>query len=260
MDCEIISSGVGRRGSAILKAMHKAAHSAGVRARYVAKFTGNAELIMTWGMGHIGRRKDLNQQIAKGGHVVGWDLGYFSRDTYLRVTIDGDHPANVCNMPGDRFAAHNLRLTDTYNPDGHILLIGMGIKSRAQFGYIGPVFELTTLYKLQRDYPERKILYKPKKTDPSELKCKAAPANIIDALDGCALVVSRHSNVSLDAALCGVPAVCDDGIGASLYGSDVRNPTIATKAQREQLLYNAAYWQYKSTEASQAWEWIKSRV
>ena len=258
MECEILlPAGMRKRQRYMLDAMLAAAPLAGVQAAAVPAYTGRAPVVMAWGLGHPGRRQALLQHSRQGGHVVGWDLGYWQRDNHYRLTIDKDHPRDLlCDMPGDRFAGARIRMRDDYDAAGPIVLVGMGEKSRHVLGYEGQQWEQRMFYQLRQAYPRTRILYRPKRPEAFAL-CDAVEGSIEDVLCGASLVVCNHSNVAVDACIAGVPVVCNDGAAAALYGNDITNPFHATFDQRLAFLQRLAWWQWSPDEARTAWNFLK---
>jgi hypothetical protein len=257
--CEFPAGKLNRRGKAIIGAMIDTAEQCGVTPIMTGEYTGVADWLMVYGLGHLQRKEWATAHRSQGGHVIGWDLGYWDRDLSMRMTIDADHPhALMRDMPGDRWARSGIRLRDTYDPEGHILLIGMGVKSRAQFGYTGQEWELSALQRIKAHYPDATVLYKAKK--PESFPCKQISGSIEHALQGCRLVVCRHSNVSIDACIAGVPAVCVDGAGFALYNNCMVSPRNPNEQERIRFLHNLAYWQYRPSEAKLAWNFIKDTL
>ena len=252
MQCEILIHNINRRGNEMLNAMDDAGKDCKISTHY----TASTPWLMTYGLGHLQRKQWTDAHLRNGGKLIGWDLGYWDRQNTMRLTIGADHPWKLIkDMPAERFESSGLKLTNTYDPDGHILLIGMGIKSRAQFGYKDQQWELETLTKIQKAYPGRKILYKPKK--PERFIIKQFDGDIKDALKNCSLVVCRHSNVAIDSCLHGVPVSCVDGAGRWLYSDDIEHPVSPDVQQRLKFLQNLAWWQYKPSEAKLAWKFIR---
>jgi hypothetical protein len=75
---------------------------------------------------------------------------------------------------------------------------------------------------------------------------------IEEALKGCSLVVCRHSNVAVDACIAGIPVECEDGAAWTLY----RHGTTPTREQRAEFLRRLGWWNWRPSEAAQAWNWI----
>lgn len=254
MDCEVLLPKIARRGRDILQAMVAASAQVGVRCIVTERYRKAAPLLMSYGLGHPERRHQTEAHVAAGGRLVGWDLGYWDRDTSMRCTVDAGHPRALPDMPGDRWDAAGIALRDDWNPDGPVVLIGMGIKSRQQFGLRGQEWEIGTLAAI-RAVTDRPVLYRPKK--PEHLDgCRNADGPIQDAIRGASLVVCRHSNVAIDACIAGIPVACEDGAAATLYGSDLACPVRPGRAERLRFLQNLAWFQWRPTEAVQAWRFL----
>jgi hypothetical protein len=259
MECEILIHKLNRRGTEMLEAMAASGKSQGIDCKVSHRYTASTPWLMSYGLGHAERMQWTNAHKASGGRLIGWDLGYWDRLNTMRLTIDADHPhLLIRDMPADRFEESGIKLRDTYRADGHILLIGMGVKSRAQFGYKGQQWELETLEKIKAAYPGSKIYYKPKKPERFIIKC--IEGGIEDALKKCQLVVCRHSNVSIDACLANIPAICFDGAGRWLYSDDIKSVVHPDIFRRRRFLNNLAHWQYKPSEAKLAWNFIKETI
>ena len=79
---------------------------------------------------------------------------------------------------------------------------------------------------------------------------------IEEALKGKSLVVCRHSNVAIDACIAGVPVRCEDGAAFALY-RDFERPT---RDERLGFLRSLAWWNWKPSEAGEAWKYLISRL
>lgn len=256
MECEVLLPHISRRGTQIMRAMVDASRHVGVRCIVTETYQKRAPWLMSYGLGHPVRRGWTERHVETGGRLIGWDLGYWDRDQSMRVTVDHNHPwRSLRDMPGDRWAAAGIPLRDDFNPDGPIILVGIGRKSREQFGHRPQEWELNTLAAIRAAYPHRQVLYRPKKPE-SLAGCSNIEGPIGDVLKGASLVVCRHSNVAIDACIAGVPVVCEDGAAAALYGSDLANPVNPDRQDRLQFLQNLAYWQYRPEEAVQAWKFL----
>lgn len=254
-DCEVLLPKIAKRGDLMLRAMVKAAPEVGVRCTVSDQYRGEAPLLMSYGLGHLERRRWTEAHVANGGRLIGWDMGYWDRDVAMRCTVDHGHPHRLIrDMPGDRWSRAGIALRSHCNMKGPILLVGMGVKSRQQFGFQGQEWELRTLAAI-RAVTKREVLYRPKK--PENLHgCRNANGAIHDALRGASLVVCRHSNVAVDACIAGVPVICEDGAAAALYGSALACPVNPSEAERLRFLQNLAWWQWKPEEAVQAWRFL----
>lgn len=255
MDCEVLFPKISRRGRIMMQAMIDAAPKVGVRCIVTETYRRKANLLMSYGLGHLERRRGTEAHVAAGGRLIGWDLGYWDRESAMRVTVDSGHPKAMPDMPADRWSRSGISLREDFNPKGPIILVGMGHKSRAQFGYEGQAWELGKLKQIQRQFPGHRVLYRPKKPE-SWQASEISVGSVEAALRGASLVVCRHSNVAVDACIAGVPVVCEDGAAAALYGSDLSNPVIPDREARLRFLQNLAWWQYRPEEAVMAWKFL----
>jgi len=255
VDCEVLLPHIGRRGRAIMQAMVDAAPRVGVRCQVTQSYRGVAPMLMSYGLGHIQRRHWTQAHVANGGRLIGWDMGYWDRDVAMRVTVDAEHPRHMPMMPPHRWEAAGIALREEFDPTGTIVLVGMGRKSRAQFGWAGQEWEEAALARIRCAYPGRLVVYRPKKPEVLE-GCRSDNRPIEEVLRGASLVVCRHSNVAVDACIAGVPVVCEDGAAAALYGSDLSAPVRPDREQRLQFLQNLAWWQWRPSEAEAAWRFL----
>lgn len=248
MQAEILMAG-SQRGQRMLRAM---AEAAPIPVSITERYAGNSEMLMLYGVGHPER---LNWWRAHKGHRVCWDLGYWDRRETMRVAVGHEHPRNMPEALPDRWSASGIALRNDSNPDGHIVLIGMGVKSRSMLGFQGQEWERNAFKTIRRAHPGRRIIYKAKR--PEEwVGCKSSNAPIEQLLNGASLVVCRHSNVGIDACIAGVPVVCEDGAAADIYGSDITSPLAPSHDERLAFLQRLAWWQWKNSEASQAWKFL----
>lgn len=220
-------------------------------------YTGTRKVLMMYGAGLDSRRFALTQHLNKGGRAVIWDLGYWERDDHMRLSIDALHPvakhlALAPPAPRSRFA---FQLREDANPAGPILLIGLGVKSAALYKVNPMEWERRKAKELQQRFPGRTIKWRPKGTLYAEIPgtdlCRGG--TIEEALQGCSLVVCRHSNVGVDACIAGVPVETEDGAALALYKG---NPT-PTVEQRTEFLRQLGWWNWKPEEAPHIWKWIE---
>jgi hypothetical protein len=174
----------------------------------------------------------------------------------LRMTLDPGHPQrHLRDMPAARWSAAGIALRSDADPAGPIVLVGMGPKSRRQFGMEGQAWEMGKLVAIRAAYPTKTVLYRAKKGDALR-GCDSVGGAISEALRGACMVVCRHSNVAVDACIAGVPVVCEDGAAAALYGSDLTCPVTPSRDERLRFLQNLAWWQWTPSEAVQAWKFL----
>jgi len=252
------------RGVAMLSAMIDAAPiPVKVRDAYV----GDCDLLMIYGNGHAIRRKSWAAHLQAGGRCVGWDLGYWRRelpDASMRLMIDADHcTAMIRPEPASRWDATRIGMREDAG-NGHILLIGQGFKSLRVTNEPALSWEMRRLREILAAFPDSRVLYRPKRArDPGLIakRVKVSTVGTIEqALSGARLVVCRHSNVAVDACIAGVPVVCEAGAAAALYNGDICNiPKIST-AQRLAFLQSLAWWNWRPSEAAQAWTYLLGRI
>jgi hypothetical protein len=232
------------------------------------RYQGSRDVLLTYGAGEVTRRDAVAKHVARGGRAICFDFGYWgSRKRNFRFSLDGTQPKpkHLAATPAtgrdhpelcDTWLDENGAAVPYYDPHGFILLIGMGAKSRVQFGYMGPQWEAAALARIRAEYPGREIRYRPKGRHVEIVEAElpvSSEAKIEDALKGCALVVCRHSNVAIDACIAGVPVLCEDGAAYFLY----RNGPNPTPEQRRDLLARVAWWQWSATEVNQCWKFLE---
>lgn len=219
-----------------------------------ARYSGTRGPLLLFGVGAPAHDAARRAHIAAGQRVVLFDLGYFGdRKHCARVSIDTDHPQQYLDATSNdpaRWAAHGIPLREDADPDGPIILVGLGRKSREYLRL--PNWERDTLRALKAEFPERRILHRPKGRDDLTLGIPSDAATpIADLLRGASLVVTRHSNVAVDAAIAGVPFRCEDGAARWLQERPF------TADNRLDFLRRLAHWQYGTYEAGAAWSHIK---
>lgn len=238
--------------------------AAPIQCKTSARYTGDCEILMVYGTGHPVRRPWQREHVAKGGRLIGWDLGYWRRvEGGMRVTLDSDHPqAFIRPEPAQRWADQGIEVKSLYKPDGHVLIIGMGLKANRAHN-LQPLSWETRAAKMARAaYPNRRIVFKPKKDrDPVLAGFVVERKPIAEALHGASLVVCRHSNVAVDACIAGVPVFCEDGAASALYGpGSLAAPIMPTLAERLAFLRSLAWWNWRRDEAKQAWAYLLDRI
>lgn len=243
----------------MLAALAAAAKSAHDRVKETVSFEGRSDWLVLYGVGAAVNDEARNAQLARGGRVLMWDLGYIERKKvvgHLRMSIDTDHPQQWLDKTpadGSRWRRLSVELREDANKDGPILLIGIGRKSRLYLKTDD--WERKTYESLVRRFPGRRIVYRPKGRDERRLPCdRDETTPIADLLRGASLVVCRHSNVAVDAAIAGVPFEAENGAAMWLQQREF------TPVNRMKFLQRLAFWQWRATEAAQAWAFAKQMV
>lgn len=251
------------RGTKMLRAMIDAAP---IKLRVRHAYHGDCDLLMVYGTGHPARQPWQRKHVAKGGRLIGWDLGYWNRrqaDTFtMRCTLDHDHPqAFIRPESPERWDAQGVQLRDDCDPRGPIVVIGMGPKAHRAHGLKPLGWENQALQAARAIAAGRQVVYKPKRQfDPLPAGVTIARESIEQVLRGASLVICRHSNVAVDACIAGVPVVCEDGAAAALYTGTLNDPTTPTAEERLAFLRSLAWWQWTPQEAKQAWEYLLNRI
>lgn len=245
---------------AMLNALRGAVTADGCKLRDTQYYEGKADVLILYGVGAPERDLARNKHVTSGRHVLMFDQGYFHRKKvvgYLRCSIDHDHPqAWLDRTPADpaRWDALNIQLREDADPKGHIVLVGLGRKSRSYLRLQD--WETLRLGQLRKRFPGRDIVYRPKPgSPPMKLICRMDEHSTIEQLlKGAVLVSCRHSNVAIDAAVAGVPFEADDGAAMWLQAKPY------TRENRLDFLQRLAWWQWRATEAAQAWQFSKGML
>lgn len=218
------------------------------------QYKGRSDILLTYGTGHPIRRPWWTRHRASGRHCIGLDFGY--TPGYMRATIDHDHPQRlVREEPSDRWEALGIELREDFAPEGPGVVVGLGQKALNVLGLRPLQWEMKAadLIRSKGLIP----VHRPKKPrGPFLPAIKVAEGSIEQVLKGSALVVCRHSNVAVDACIAGIPVICSDGISYALYS---KTPT-PTRDERLRFLHSMAYWQWKPSEAAQAWTYLLGRL
>lgn len=254
------------RGQWMFDALTKTAKPLGIRITATTEYRGESDLLMFWGPGHPSRFGPMREQMAT-GHSVAFDLAYWHRDYKVRCSIDHAHPQHWVlkqDWPATRFAQGAPRLANRWNPDGPVIIAGVGVKAKAQYG-------ATLIADWERDVAlscqirGRAVSYR-RKAGLGE-----APAGvpltrngpIESILDGAALVATWHSNVAVDAIRLGIPVICQDGAARAVCARELPPaaeplPTPLPLAVRDRFLQNLAWFQWGTTpdEARAFWAWL----
>lgn len=226
-------------------------------------FQGGADVLLLWGPGAPDRFEPMRRQIAAGGHVVAVDLAYWHREAKARISIDAAHPqAFVMRQacPSTRLDEDGITLEDRWNPDGPIVIAGIGRKAKVQYGEAVDHWEAEMAAACRAQWPTRPVVYRPKRAAdvwPSWATARTSHQSIDAVLGGASLVITWHSNVAVDAIRLGIPVVCHDGAAAAVSPSVVPvAPRPLSVEQRRQFLSNLAWFQWAPQEAAPMWTFV----
>lgn len=218
-------------------------------------YSGARRGLMVYGPGSPVKLPLVQLHLKRGGHVAMWDLGYWDRSNAMRLSIDALHPSAAQLAASPAVGRREFVLREGADPHGPILLVGLGPKSVFAYG-LGQAhqWERAKVKDLRRRFPGREILWRPKGKHPEPLLDLGMRYGmpIEEALAGCSLLVCRHSNVSVDACIAGVPVDCEDGAAAALY----RGNPAPTRQERADFLARLTWWSWSRFEAAAAWQWI----
>jgi hypothetical protein len=246
----------------LIYALIDAARSYGDQVMVTKAYKGEADLLVVYGPGAPERALARVRHKASGKNAILWDLGYFgkggNRNGWLRCSINHDHPQaflDKTNPEPTRWASMGIPLREDYELGGHILLIGLGRKSRSYLGE--PDWETNKYQEIIAKYPGQRVLYRPKPGHPAP-PIENIEVNISSPiqtlLKGASLVVCRHSNVAVDAVIAGVPFDCEDG--AAIWLKD--KPY--TRENRLDFLRRLAWWQWQPREVLTAWRFLREKL
>jgi hypothetical protein len=252
------------RADAVIRSLSRLAYLAGVRVSDTHAFRGRDQWLVLWGPGAPDRVEPMRRQIAAGGHVLACDLSYWDRDEKFRISIDSAHPQLwVMQRPlaASRLMAANVRIEQTWNPDGPVIVAGIGEKAGIQYG-IDAVHAWERQQIVKVVAAGRRVLYRPKKDGAVAPGIMPAPRGPIESiLRGASAVVTWHSNVAVDAIRMGIPAVCRDGAAAAVcpetWSPDLRP---LSPAEQRQFLANLAWFQWTPAEARACWTFLQECV
>ncbi len=231
--------------------------TAPIPVRASTRYTGDCDLLVTYGTGHPLRRPWWKKHRSTGRHCIGLDIGYWDRDNGgMRFTIDEDHPQDwLRDEPGDRWKAQGIGLRNDSSPKGHALIVGMGKKSLVVHGLKPHQWEREAIVKA-RALGLQPVLKLKRQRYASMSGVPCLYGDIRQALSGASLVLCRHSNVAVDACIAGIPVICEDGAALALY----RNGTTPTIEERLKFLESLAWWNWSPDEAAQAWKYLLNRI
>jgi hypothetical protein len=222
-------------------------------------FAGKSEWLILYGVGAKVNDEARDEQVKRGGHALLWDFPYIREGKstpYRRFSIDHDHPQRLFDqtiVDGARWSQFGVELREDFDPDGPIILVGLGHKSRLQHGHN---WEYVKFKELRSRFKGRRIIYRPKKAaDPCMLPCERdSETPIAELLKGAALAVCRHSNVAVDATIAGVPFEAQDGAAMWLKKREFN------KQNRLEFLHRLAWFQWKADELTRAWAFARGLV
>ena len=255
-----------------------ARHGVQITTRHPAEFARagvEADVAVFYGLWQ--ELREIQQAYPAAGRTsVLIDLGYWGRIEggklagYHRFAVNARHATGYFQRvkhPPDRFDCFNLRQRPFRRAGSHILLCGMSAKAAWVYRLQAEEWERLAVALLQR-HTVREIRYRPKQSwkeaRPIEGTTFAPDKGLLGPgqFEDCWAVVTHHGNSALDALIHGVPVFCKDGLARPLAKpnlEDIESPYYPDEADRDQLLYDAAYTQFKVSEIADgtAWAYLK---
>jgi len=253
------------RTTGLFAVLQLMADRANVRIRTTTQYQGGADWLLLWGPGHPTRFEPMAQQLAAGGHVIATDLAYWNRDRKVRVSFDAAHPqawVMKTTQTAHRLAEDCPRIARVWNPDGHVLVCGIGAKAKVQYGDQVDQWERAQIR--AATLRGQRVVYRPKREGPVPVGVERDWSSDIDsALQGAAALVTWHSNTAVDAIRLGVPVICRDGAAAAVCPSEW--PAFGAlqplpPAVRDQFLANLAWFQWAPDEAVACLRWMREML
>lgn len=248
----------------VLAAIENGVRAAGHSVAAVQKPSGKARIVVIWGAGHPDIRAVMDGALDAGSHVIAWDLGYWQRSTHYRCSIDAVHPQAtimVREMPSERFDRLGVRLRNDWNPNGHIVLVGMGWKCARMYAEPVGRWERETAIAIRERLRGRPIHFRPRPTGNGHCShvdgcVTRAGGSIENVLKGASLVVCRHSNVAIDAIVAGIPVVAMDGAASAVCPTRIEDAGAPLADDvRIRFLRNLAWFNWSLSEMRQATTW-----
>lgn len=252
------------RADQMLAAMAHAASQAGASVTQTSTFQGGSDLLCLWGPGAPNRFPAMRAQLDRGGHIACFDLAYWRRDSKVRVSIDAAHPQRwvmARNRPYNRAWDDQITPENRYDPNGPIIIAGLGDKARVQYGAdVVDRWERETAEACAQKFG-RPVTYRRKRSNAfvpgwADL---TGDGPIDGVLAGTSLLVTWHSNVAVDAIRLGIPAICRDGAAAAVCPSDVNHPSAGVPLSddlRWDFLAQLAWFQWLPSEAAQCFAFL----
>lgn len=209
-----------------------------------------------------------------GGHFAYFDMGYFnrkpagdkggSREGHHRLAVNSWDTADTMRIgcPVDRWKALGIEVQpwrdQMSEPVPRILVAGMSGKAAGTHGFAPGQWEREALAFLREFFPHYPVTLREK---PANLD---AVEPIVSVLGRHTMVISHHSNVSVDALIAGVPSWAKKGVGKLFSYTQLidavglRGPTIPDD-RRLELLSDIAYAQWTPAEmrSGEAWTHIR---
>lgn len=192
------------------------------------------------------------------------DLGFWGRDRYLRLSVNGWSPERyVCaGLPATRLDAMGLTVKPWRTDGREIVIAGSTAKACIEHGLGYMEWERDVAARLAGC--GRPIVYRPKPTDRNARPIAGVEFDrrpIDEAVGSAWAWVTHHSNSAVDALLAGVPAHCATGAAAafSVPLDQIAEPPLMEG--RESFLADVAWlqWTLPEIRSGACWSHLKER-
>ena len=226
-----------------------------------------------------------------------FDRGYrakgrlYEKPPNFRFVLNGLHPSRMIDRPSDRLNMLGVRLSNWRVNGGHILFCPPTDYFWKIMGLDGEAW-LNDTIKTIRENTDRKIVIRTKPANDMEtlfsknsilfngskngmprickeyknidmcISLKKRPIPTVASLVDCWAVVAPASSVSLEAAMLGIPSICEKyGPIAPISSHDYSEIESPTLGDREALLKHLSYCQFNSSEIERGKAWrVMQRV
>lgn len=197
------------------------------------------------------------------------DKGYFSEYTKgqkrLRVSVNAQQPDDhlrLVDHPGDRWRALGINVKPVESRGDYILVTGIGPKQCERHGLKYGQWERETVERLNAITTRPVVVREKPGNSPIDGVQRLADMPASVALRGAWAVVCMTGNIGVDAILEGVPVIAEGGPGKVYYQTPLESiDTIQplNHADRQQALYDIAYWQWTLDEIRRGYLWDNLR-
>lgn len=252
---------------AIARGLHAVGHPFEMRNSRQYNGRPDCDVVLFYGLAE-GLRRIFDDYRASRRKALYVDLGYWGRrkrtrwDGYHKVVLNDRHPTRYfheARHDASRFNTLGIQIAPWQMDGRHIIVAGMSAKAAAAEGLQAEAWERAAIGRL-RKLTRRPIIYRPKPNwpgarpiDGSTMDCET-PLEI--ALRNCHAVVARHSNVTVDALMAGVPVFCEHGVASIFSSGKLDNIETPKRAKgREQWAWNLAWTQWTMDEMSDGSMW-----
>jgi hypothetical protein len=240
---------------------------------------GRYEAVYVFG---VKAREQFTRVRDAGVHTVYFDKGYIRTQLspgqkecrYWRVAVDAHHPTSYVmkvKRPRDRWDRLGITPQPWRKTGHHIIYAGSSAKYHSFNGLIEPTEYARSLVEAIRGMTDRPIIYRPKPSWQDAVPVDGAsfsrhPERLDQLLPGAHCLITNGSNSCFEAVIAGIPCIIlGDAVAAPLSSksiTDLAAPLLASKADRDQWLWNLAYCQWSMAElaSGEAWGHIKEQI